>query len=133
MKYASLLCLLCLVFMATTCKKNKIEADLLGKTWLHAFEEDEDDVQVYRPNTYDFPPSRGRTGFMLEKYGVARQYDIAPTDGLEEHVGQWKQTGRNELLISLPGNGRPPQSYTLEIVSLKDEVLKVKKSPALAD
>jgi len=130
MKHASLLLLLCLVFLAGTCKKDTIATQLAGKVWLHSFEEDEGQVLTYRPNTFDFPPSRGRTGFALEEDGVIKQYDIAPTDGLEEHIGQWQQTGRKEIQVQLPGNDRPAQSYTLEIVLLKDEVLKLKRVPS---
>ncbi|MBC5993104.1 hypothetical protein [Pontibacter cellulosilyticus] len=128
MKYASLLCLLCLLFLANTCKKNTIETELIGKVWLHSFEEDEGDITVYRPNTYDFPPSRGRTGFALEEGGVLKQYDIAPTDGLEEHLGKWKQEDKDKIHVQFDGNGQPVQKYTIEIVSLKDDVLKIRKS-----
>ena len=129
-KYASLLCLLCLTLVATTCKKNSVESELVGKTWLHSYEEDEGDVTVYRPNTFDFPPSRGRTGFTLEEGGVIKQYDIAPTDGLEEHLGNWSFEGKEEIQVRFEGNGKPAQSYTIKIVSLKDNVLKVKKPAA---
>jgi len=132
MKQLSLLFVLCLLLLASTCKKqDKLETELLGKTWLHSFEEDQADIIVYRPNTYDFAPSRGRTGFLLEKGGVAKQYDIAPTDGLEEHTGTWQLGDKNTIVVHLPGNGRPEQHYNLEIVSLQDEVLKVRKQPGL--
>jgi hypothetical protein len=127
MKYALLLCLLCLLFLANTCDKNTLNNELTGKTWLHSYEEDEGDIMVYRPNTYDFPPSRGRTGFALEEGGVLKQYDIAPTDGLEENVGKWTQLAKDKVRVQLEGNGQPSQDYTLHIVSVSAEVLKVKK------
>ncbi|GAB3201712.1 hypothetical protein GCM10027293_25110 [Pontibacter aydingkolensis] len=102
----------------------------MGKTWLHSYEEDVDDITVYRPNTYDFPPSRGRTGFALEEEGVLKQYDIAPTDGLEEHLGKWKREDKNKIHVRLEGNGIPAQNYVIEVVSLKDDVLKIKKTTA---
>ncbi|WP_439881502.1 hypothetical protein ACSX1A_20525 [Pontibacter sp. MBLB2868] len=107
-----------------------MESELIGKTWLHSYEEDEGDVMVYRLNSYDFPPSRGRTGFELEKGGVLKQYDIAPTDGLEEHVGKWEKVGDDKVHIYIKGNGQPAQSYTVEVVSLKDDILKLKKLPS---
>jgi hypothetical protein len=131
MKYAAFLCLLCLLFLANTCKQNPLDNELIGKTWLHSYEEDEGDVMVYRPNSYDFPPSRGRTGFALEEGGILKQYDIAPTDGLEEHVGKWTQLNKDKVRVQFEGNGRPAQDYILNIVSVKEGVLKVKKiSPA---
>ncbi|WP_299825258.1 hypothetical protein [uncultured Pontibacter sp.] len=130
MKYASLLCLLCLLFMANTCKRNKLESELIGKTWLHSYEEDEGDITVYRPNTFDFPPSRGRTGFALEKEGVLKQYDIAPTDGLEEHLGKWTREDKDKIRVQFEGNEQQEQGYLIEVVSLKNDVLKIKKTAA---
>jgi hypothetical protein len=132
MKYASLICVLCLLLLANTCRK-KAEAELLGQTWLHSYEEDQDDVLVYRPNTYDFPPSRGRTGFILEREGVAKQYVIAPTDGLEEQIGIWEFRDKNMVLVHIQGNGHPEQRYTMQVVSLKDNVLKVKVTPDVGE
>jgi len=130
MKYASLLCLFCLLLMAATCKRNnKLEASLLNKTWLHSYEEDEGDITVYRPNTYDFPPSRGRTGFALEPGGIIKRFEIAPTDGLEEHQGSWQLKEKNLLEVHMNENQVPPQHYIIEIVSLEDGVLKVKQQP----
>jgi hypothetical protein len=130
MKNASLLCILCLLLLANTCKKtDKVRAALLDKTWLHSFEEDQGDTMAYRPNTYDFPPSRGRTGFALEADSVFRQYEIAPTDGLEEHVGTWIYDEENTISVHIPGNGNPAQNYKLEIISLKDGLLRVRRSP----
>ena len=129
-KYAYLLCLLCLTLLATTCKKNTTESELIGKTWLHSYEEDEGDIMVYRPNTFDFPPSRGRTGFALESGGVLKQYEIAPTDGLEEHLGKWTLEGNDKIRVEIKGNGIPAQDYTIKVLSLKEDVLKIKRTDA---
>jgi hypothetical protein len=42
-------------------------------TWAHSFEEDEGDIQVYRPrDTYPFPPSRrGRETLIFDLSGRA--------------------------------------------------------------
>ncbi|ARS37614.1 hypothetical protein [Pontibacter actiniarum] len=128
MKYASLLCLLCLLFMAVTCKKSdKKAAELVGKTWLHSFEEDEDGVWAYRPNSFDFPPSRGRTGFTLEPGGVIKRYEIAPTDGLTEEQGQWEHLEDGLFLIRMAPGSNPPLEYQLQIVSLDEDLLKVRR------
>ncbi len=130
MKHASILCILCLLLLAATCKKqNKLENALLGKTWLHSFEEDEGEITVYRPNTYDFAPSRGRTGFELEKGNVIKRYEIAETDGLQEQTGHWTFAGKNTINVRFEGNDKPEESYSFEIVSLKDEVLKIRRKP----
>ncbi len=127
MRYASLFCILCLLLVSATCNRKTLENQLLQKTWLHSYEEDAGDTIAFRPNTYDFPPSRGRTGFMLEKGGTIRQYEIAPTDGLQEILGQWEFNGNQAILVKLQEEEDTLQQYRLEIVSLKDELLKVKR------
>ncbi len=130
MKYTSLLCIICLMLLSNTCKKNKtFESQLLQNTWLHSFEEDQGDILTYRPNSYEFPPSRGRTGFDLEEGGVIKEYNIAPTDGLEERIGQWEYKNDKQVLVTLKGNGQPDERYLLEIISLEDDVLKLRKLP----
>lgn len=130
MKYASLLCLLCLVLVAVTCKKtDKLAAALIDKTWLHSFEEDAGDTLVYRPNTYEFPPSRGRTGFMLESGGVIKRYEIAPTDGLEEKLGEWEVMDKRNVQIRMKPDSNPPQHYQVQILSLEGDVLKIRRQP----
>ncbi|WP_400193721.1 hypothetical protein [Hymenobacter sp. B81] len=120
-----------MLLLAGTCYTNtgsaRPELKPLYRTWLHAHEEDQGDVLVYRPNTYAFPPSRGRTGFAFDANGLFTQYDIAPTDGLEGHKGQWRGQSDRMLRISL-ADGREPD-YLLEIVSLEPELLKVRRLP----
>ncbi len=105
----------------------------MDKTWLHSFEEDAGDTTVYRPNTYDFPPSRGRTGFTLEPGGVIKRYEIAPTDGLEEHEGTWQRKEKNQVEVHMKDSAVLPQDYTLEIVSVDKDVLKVIRQPDAED
>lgn len=127
-----MLCLLSLVLLAATCRKSdKLAAQLIDKTWLHSYEEDSGDTVVFRPNTFDFPPSRGRTGFTLESGGVIKRYEIAPTDGLEEHLGSWEQVDKQRVQIRMQPESRPPQNYEVEILLLEDDVLKIKRHTAI--
>lgn len=128
MRLFTLLSCLSVLLLAVTCKpdtKTSAQLRLLERTWLHAHEEDQDDVHVYRPNTYAFPPSRGRTGFAFDHNGLFTQFDIAPTDGLEGRRGLWKVEDEHTLLISLDDKRDP--DYKLEIVSLENDVLKVRR------
>lgn len=129
MRLFVLLASLSLFLLASTCNSDTHaappELKQLEGTWLHAHEEDQGDVQVYRPNTYAFPPSRGRTGFQFDHNGLFTQLDIAPTDGLESHKGQWKAEGSTRVRISLDDKKDP--DYSLEIVSLEKGVLKVRR------
>lgn len=127
MKYPALLLLISCLLMGVTCERNTApHPTLYGKTWLHSYEESGSEYQVYRPNTYDFPPSRGRTGFALEKDGTFRLYSIAPTDGLEEHKGEWKRVKANLLRVSFPG--KDLDGFDLELISVEDDLLKVRKN-----
>lgn len=130
MRLSLLISCLCLVLMANTCapdpSNGNPELRLLERTWLHSHEEDQGDVHVYRPNTFAFPPSRGRTGFTFEHNGLFTQFDIAPTDGLEGHKGQWQAIKATTLHITLDQKSEP--DYNLEIVSLEPELLKVRRA-----
>lgn len=97
----------------------------LEGTWLASHEEDHGDTLVYRPNTYRFPPTRGRTGFAIKSFGRFEQFDIAPTDGLTGRQGTWTAEGDTRLIIHL-ADGQTP-NYTLEIISLKKKVLELRR------
>ncbi|WP_375418733.1 hypothetical protein [uncultured Hymenobacter sp.] len=94
-------------------------------TWLHSQEEDRGDTLVYRPNTYNFPPSRGRTGFAIGPGGRFTQYDIAPTDGLQGQAGTWTQRAGNRLRIQLSSENAT--AYELEIVRLEGKKLYLRR------
>lgn len=130
MRLLPLLCCLNVLLLAVTCKtdlRESPELRYLEGTWLHAHEEDQDEVQVYRPNTYAFGPSRGRTGFNFEHNGLFTQYDIAPTDGLEGHKGKW--TAESETVLRIALDDKSEADYKLQIVSLEKDLLKIKRLP----
>ena len=125
---------LSLLLLAATCKpndsSNKAAAPALKQlegTWLVSREENSGDTLVYRPNTYHFPPSRGRTGFAFKPFGRFEQFDIAPTDGLAGRAGTWTANGSSRLRIHLTEGTEP--DYTLEIISLEKQVLKLRRLP----
>ena len=123
---------LSLLLLAATCKPHRPAAATpapkqLEGTWLVSREENSGDTLVYRPNTYAFPPSRGRTGFAIKSYGRFEQFDIAPTDGLAGRPGTWLATGATRLRIHLTDGHEP--DYTLEIISLEKQVLKLRRLP----
>lgn len=101
----------------------------LEGTWLASHEENRGDTLVYRPNTYKFPPARGRTGFALKPYGRFEQFDIAPTDGLKGREGTWTADGDTRLRIHL-NDGQTPD-YTLEVIELDKtkKILKLRQLP----
>lgn len=121
------------LLLAATCQQRKpavvttsVESmKKLEGTWLASHEENRGDTLVYRPNTYKFPPARGRTGFALKPYGRFEQFDIAPTDGLKGREGTWTPAGDTRLRIHL-ADGQSPD-YTLEILALDKKVLKLRQ------
>lgn len=98
----------------------------LEGTWLAASEENHGDTLVYRPNTYRFPPARGRTGFAIKPFGRFEQFDLAPTDGLTGREGTWTADGKSSRLLIHLDDGQTP-NYTLEIISLRKGVLELKR------
>lgn len=101
----------------------------LQATWLHSHEEDQGDTLIYRPNTYKFLPSRGRTGFAIGPNGRFTQYDIAPTDGLQGLPGTWTLLSGNRLLIQLSNPQTAP--YQLEVLKLEGRKLFVRRTEPL--
>ena len=127
MRLFTVFAFLSVLLLAATCNTESQTMTLkqLEGTWLHAHEEDQGDVRVYRPNTYAFGPSRGRTGFAFDHNGLFTQYDIAPTDGIEGRKGRWTAQDDHTIRISLDDKKEP--DYLLEIVSLENNVLKVRR------
>ncbi|AMJ66873.1 hypothetical protein [Hymenobacter sp. PAMC 26628] len=122
--------LLLLLLLTATCQQRRsnraaVNPAALQGTWLQAQEETRGDTLVYRPNTYKFGPSRGRTGFAIGTAGRFTEFDIAPTDGLIGHDGTWTALNPDHLRIHLADNSAP--DYTLEIISLHHGVLKLKR------
>jgi hypothetical protein len=95
---------------------------LIGR-WIHAREQDEGDVRVYRPAGTPLPPARGRTGFELRLDGTLLRFGIAGTDASRTTNGVWYSPDAGTLRIELPEIG---YSEVLELVEVGEEVLKVR-------
>lgn len=100
----------------------------LLKTWLHSFEEDQGNIEVYRPRGFSFPLARGRIGFAIMRDGSFIQYDIGPADGIVEIPGTWTLESEDVLLIRLRRIGSTGQrAYRMQIVSLSPDMLKIRR------
>jgi hypothetical protein len=98
------------------------------KHWIHSHEEDQGDVKVFRPQGYEFPPSRGRAGFEIRQDGVFIDHPIAPADGNESIPGKWENLGSHRLKVMFPKH--PDRSaFVLEIISCDGQTLKLKRKP----
>ncbi|HWM09027.1 MAG TPA: hypothetical protein VNO82_06775 [Solirubrobacteraceae bacterium] len=52
----------------------------LYRRWIHAREEDDGDLRVYRPADYDLPPARGRRAIEFRPDGELLVYAPGPAD-----------------------------------------------------
>ena len=93
--------------------------------WVHSHEDSSEDINAYRPESYNFPPSRGRRGFKMLKDKSFINYEIVPTDGIIERKGRWKKENDNTFTI-LFGKKENHRNYTMEFVSLSKNLLKIK-------
>lgn len=96
----------------------------LQKEWVHSHEEDTPSGQVYRPRSFCFPPSRGRTCLELMPAGLLNQTRPAENDQLAAHRGQWILTADDELQVSISGAMR-----RFRIISLTPEKLILERLP----
>lgn len=93
--------------------------DLLG-TWIHSHEENRDEVQVFRPEEYPFPPSRGRTSFTLHADGSALTGQPGPDDRGVDAGGTWTFDGS---VLSIRS---PEWTATYEVLAADKEHLELR-------
>jgi hypothetical protein len=98
----------------------------LFRHWVHSREEDEADVQVFRPPDFPFPPSFGRDGFVMRPDGEFIQQDVGPADGIVEVPGRWTLEGRDRVAVRFGGRR---EDYAFTVVSVDDAVLEIRTEP----
>jgi len=94
-------------------KVKKVKSFPFG-TWMRSQEEDKDPNAswlLYRPGTYDFPPARGRSGFIVQKDGKFALIGPSPADRRDTSWGTWKQSSSRELEIAVPERGLKKLSW----------------------
>lgn len=77
------------------------------QTWWHSFEEDHDDIAVYRPDGFGFPPARGRRGLEVDPDGTVVELGL----------------GRDDT----PDRTTPESGASLEVVHQADDRLEVRR------
>jgi hypothetical protein len=100
-----------------------VPADVLAQSWVHSHEEDTDTEMVFRPASFNFPRSRGRTAFDLKPDGSLVETAIGPTDRRQQSQGTWKLDG--DKLVFYSGSGQAGR--VMQIVSATKDRLVVKK------
>jgi hypothetical protein len=102
---------------------DKLLSDNLAKHWVHSHEEDSPGMSVFRPDTYDFPPSRGRKVLDLSPDGSFQGEVPGPDDRPVMDSGTWSVLG--DKLHLRAGDSRTPQD--LKIESLDADKLVVRR------
>ena len=95
------------------------------KTWQHSYEEDVEDVRVYRPSGFNFPPTFFREAMTFKRNGEFLLTVPGPADVPELIVGTWQAETSNQIRVRFERNQREP--FTLQIISIDQEVLKVRR------
>jgi hypothetical protein len=102
----------------------EVPPNLLRRRWVHSHEEDTEKEMVFRPDTFDFPPSRGRVAFELRQDGTFTDRGIGPTDRPDEAGGTWElEEGRRIVLREDTGDVR----RRLDVESVSDDRLVLRK------
>jgi hypothetical protein len=68
--------------------------------WVHSHEEDSGDLRVFRPRSFQFPPSRGREELELKADGSSVVHSPGPVDVPEETAGTWELEGETLRLAA---------------------------------
>jgi hypothetical protein len=102
-----------------------LPAGLLHRRWVHSHEEDTDTEMVFRPDTFGFPPSRGRVSFELREDGTFLDRGIGPTDRSEETAGTWQLEGGERVVLRESGTDQVRRR--LDIASVEPDRLVVRK------
>ena len=105
---------------------NKVEKAMLAQRWVHSHEEDSDTEMVFRPVSYKFPPSRGRTSLDLRPDGSLTESGPGPSDRSEHTEGTWWLDADNNLVLD-QGPRHHQRSRVLRLVSADGDRLVVKK------
>lgn len=95
-------------------------------SWTHSFEEDQGDIQVFRPtHSFAFPPSRkGRETLQLEEGDLLTVQTPGPDDRPRAMPGRWVALGTNRFQLSGIAS-RPDQ--ILEVVEHTPQILRIRR------
>lgn len=70
----------------------------LVRQWVHSHEEDQGGQTVFRPASFSFPLSRGRTSLHLKADGSFIEGGPGPTDRPQTSKGKWEASGQTLIL-----------------------------------
>ncbi len=97
----------------------------LTKRWMHSHEEDTPGEMVFRDAGFNFPRSRGRSGFELRPDQSMVEIQPGAGDAGQESTGKWELRGEKTLAFFKPDAKEPER--TLKILSANEDRLVVEK------
>ncbi len=77
----------------------------LFQRWIHSYEEDHDDVLVFRPADFAFPPARGRDGLEFRADGTYVDWAIGAGDAADPREGSWRSVSDAVVETATPMSG----------------------------
>lgn len=105
--------------------KKSIDRKALPRHWVHSHEEDTETERMYRPASFAFPRSRGRSAMTLKPDGELVETEPGPADRPRDNQGTWSLEDDGTLSIYEKGKKKPKRA--IKIVSLDQDRLVVKK------
>ena len=97
----------------------------LCQRWFHSFEEDTEDGRVYRPASFKFPRSRGRTGFELKADGTCVYIAIGRGDVPKEVPGNWSLEEKARPILHLRLSSG--EIFTILVISVRRDRLVMQR------
>ena len=114
----------------TTAEQGRRTVDLppeLFQHWIHSREEDQGDVQFFRPEGFAFPPSFGRDGIEMRPDGSFVQHDLGPADGTVQIPGRWTLQGPGQVAVRFGGKR---EDYAFTVVGVDAALLRIRLEDA---
>lgn len=111
--------LISILVATSSCAQQTLPVQIYNTEFWHAYEEDKGSLLVYRFSSFQFPPSRGRDGFVIKRNHVFKQISIGASDNRNIAIGKWRELGPDMLLVSFEGAER--KSITMRIIQADKE------------
>ena len=95
--------------------------------WIHSFEEDDGDIEVYR-KFFDFPPGP-RDAFETLRDGTFILEEVGSSGAKEQVRGRWRQPADDRLTVSFADGVHA--GFTLQAIELSEnlDMLRARRSP----
>jgi len=132
-KYLLILLVVKSLFLIASCDNKKLvhnndyNYEALYKTWQYS--ESNNDTFVFVPEGYELPSVLPAKAFTFYKDNKFVEYSFGPADVPIEFTGIWELSNKNNVLINFDDSqSNRPNNYEIEIIELKENMLKIIKT-----